>query len=358
MTVRVLIAGGGTGGHVFPGLAVADALAQRSVEVHWLGARRGLEAELVAERGVPLSLVEIEGMRARRPADAARALLRLPGAAGSAVATVLRIDPVAVLGVGGYASAAGILAAGLLGIPWVLQEQNAVPGWTNRVLAPWADLICCGFSEAVGAFPSLPAVWTGNPVRPEFFQVAETSPAQPPRLLVLGGSQGSLFLNRTVPRALTLLRQRDLLPVVRHQAGARWAEVVHTSYHDLGLEAEVTAFLAEPWGELASADLVIARAGALTVSELMAAGRPSLLVPFAAAAGGHQEHNARALEHAGCAVVLTEADASPERLADELTALLATPRRIVEMGRCARAMALPHAADRIAARLLAVGGVA
>ncbi len=358
MSVRVIVAGGGTGGHIFPGLAVADALARRGVEVHWLGARRGLEAELVADRGLPLTLVEVEGMRARRPADAARALSRLPGAATLALRTVLRVGPVAVLGVGGYASAAGILAAGLLGVPWVLQEQNAVPGWTNRVLAPWADLICCGFADAVDAFPSLPAVWTGNPVRREFFEVPEIRRHRPPRLLVLGGSQGSLFLNRTVPRALAILAAAGEAPRIRHQAGARWADVVRTSYRDLDLEAEVTSFLAEPWDELAAADLVIARAGALTVSELAAAGRGGLLIPFAAAAGDHQEHNARALERAGCAVVLGEGEASPQRVADELGELLADPGRLEEMAGCARTMALPDAATRIAGHLLAVGGVA
>jgi len=358
MTAPVVIAGGGTGGHIFPGLAVAEELTSMGVPVHWLGARRGLESELVGRRGIPLTLVDMEGIHARGPSAAARALAALPAAIGHAVRTVLDVGPLAVLGVGGYASAAGVLAAGFLGVPWVLQEQNAIPGWTNRFLAPWADLICCGFADAVAAFPSLHAEWTGNPVRQQFFDIEPVAPHERPRLLVLGGSQGSLFINRIVPRALAVLAGEGRMPAVVHQAGVRWAEVVQTAYRDLHLEAEVTAFLAAPWTDLAKADLVVARSGALTVAELVAAGRPSVLIPFAAAAGNHQEHNARSAERAGGAVVLTERQASPERLADVLRDLLADRNRLIKMGTCARRLGLPGAAQRIARHVLAVGGAA
>jgi UDP-N-acetylglucosamine--N-acetylmuramyl-(pentapeptide) pyrophosphoryl-undecaprenol N-acetylglucosamine transferase len=351
----VVIAGGGTGGHIFPGLAVARVLRAREVDVHWLGARRGLEAELVAERGIPITLVDLEGVQARNPAAAVRALTMLPRAIASAVRTLLDLRPLAVVGVGGYASAAGLMAAGLLGRPIVLQEQNSVPGWTNRFLAPFSDLVCCGFEDAVKAFPSLPAEWTGNPVRVDFFDVPDAAPHDVPRLLVLGGSQGSLFLNRNLPRALASLREQGLKVEIRHQAGVRWAEVVRTSYEDLKLEATVTAFLAQPWQALSEADLVIARSGALTVSELAAAGRGSLLVPFAAAAGNHQEFNARSLERAGGAVVLTEDEASPQRVGSVLGSLLRDPEAMRRMGRGARTVALPGAATRIAERVLAVG---
>jgi len=354
----VVIAGGGTGGHIFPGLAVADALAELGVECHWLGSRRGLEAELVGKRGIPLIQVEIEGFRQRGRAAAVRTLLQLPAALSTGVLTLARLQPLAVLGVGGYASAAGVMAAGSLGIPWLLQEQNSVPGWTNRVLSPWADLICCGFVDAVDLFPSLPAVWTGNPVRDDFFAVPDVEPAEVPRILVLGGSQGSLFLNRAVPRALALLRERlDVAPMIRHQAGVRWAKVVETGYLDLELEAKVDTFLAEPWRALAEADLVVARSGALTVSELAAAGRGALLIPFAAAAGNHQELNARSLEAAGAAMVATEDVATPEHLAELLDKLLQSPDQLREMGAAARRTALPNAAQRIARHVLAVGGV-
>lgn len=355
MTPRIVIAGGGTGGHIFPGLAVAEELAGLGVEAHWLGARHGLEEELVGQRGIPLTQVRLEGVRGRGKAAAARAAVTMPAAVATAVRTLLDLEPVAVLGVGGYASSAGLLAAGLLGIPWVLQEQNAVPGWTNRSMAPWADLICCGFADAVRAFPSLHAEWTGNPVRREFFQMPDVAPETPRRLLILGGSQGSLFINRLVPRALRILADRGVLPVVNHQAGNRWAEVVRTAYGDLGLTAKVTAFIPEPWNALAAADLVVARSGALTVAELAAVGRGAVLIPFAAAAGNHQEYNARSLERAGGAVVLTEAEATPQSLALVLERLLADESTLRSMGAAARTVGRGEAAVRIARRLLAVG---
>jgi UDP-N-acetylglucosamine--N-acetylmuramyl-(pentapeptide) pyrophosphoryl-undecaprenol N-acetylglucosamine transferase len=358
VTRTVVVAGGGTGGHVFPGLAVVRELQTLEADVHWLGAKRGLEAELVDQRGVPLILVEVEGIQQRGPAAALRAIGLLPKAVTTAVRMMLRLQPTAVLGVGGYASAAGLVAAGLVGVPYVLQEQNSIPGMTNRFLAPWAALICCGFSDALAAFESLPAEWTGNPVRDAFFQVPEVTPHEPPNLLILGGSQGSLFLNRILPQAVALLRDDGVTPVVRHQAGVRWADVVRTSYRDLDIESDVTAFLAEPWAALAEADLVVARSGALTVSELAAAGRGALLVPFAAAAGQHQLVNARSLERAGGAVVLTEDEASTVRVAEVLKRLLTDTERLQSMGRCARRVSLPNAARRIAERIIAVGGSA
>ncbi len=356
MSRRVVIAGGGTGGHVFPGLAVAAELQSLGVEVHWLGARRGLEAELIPERNLPLTLVDLEGIQARSPAEAARAVALLPRAVIKAVRTLLELDPLAVVGVGGYASAAGLAAAGLLGIPMILQEQNSIPGMTNRFLAPWADLICCGFADAVAHFPSLPAEWTGNPVRSHFFEVDALEPHDPPRLLVLGGSQGSLFLNRILPRALAILQTEGMVLKVQHQTGGRWSEVVMTSYSDLGIEADVSAFLAEPWRSLRQADLVVARSGALTVSELAAAGRGAVLVPFASAAGNHQEFNARSLERAGGAVVLTEDEANPTTMAAVLGEILSDSQTMVCMGAAASAVARTDAARKIADRVLAIGG--
>jgi UDP-N-acetylglucosamine--N-acetylmuramyl-(pentapeptide) pyrophosphoryl-undecaprenol N-acetylglucosamine transferase len=357
MNGRVVIAGGGTGGHIFPGLAVARELKAREIDVHWLGARRGLEAELVAERNIPITLVDLEGMHSRSPSAAALALARLPGAITSSVRTLLKLKPLtAVIGVGGYASTAGMMAAGLLGVPTVLQEQNSIPGWVNKFLAPFSDLICCGFEDALKEFPSLSAEWTGNPVRSDFFEVPDVAPQDPPRLLILGGSQGSLFINRTLPRALASLRDEGLKIEIRHQAGVRWAEVVRTAYRDLKLEAKVTAFLAQPWQAFAEADLIVARSGALTISELAAAGRAAMLIPFAAAAGNHQEYNARSLEKAGGAIVVTEHEAMPLRVSMLLGRLLRDHDALREMGRCAREVALPDAAGRIADRVLSIGG--
>ncbi len=355
MTRRILIAGGGTGGHIFPGLAVAGFLLENEVEVRWLGASRGMESELVSRNGIEISLVEVEGMHARGPAAAVRALSRLPAAIATAWKLLLSWKPEAILGVGGYASASGITAAGLLGIPWILQEQNSVPGWTNQIFSPWADAICCGFRDALDYFPSRPAIWTGNPVRREFFEVEELQPDENPRILILGGSQGSLFLNRTLPRVLSRLSESGHRLQVVHQTGSRWHEVVRTAYEDVDLKVRLETFLPEPWKAMAEADLVISRSGALTISELAAAGRGALLIPFAAAAGNHQEFNARSLEKAGAAVVLRESEAETEVFVQRLHDLLSHPQRLCDMGRAARETALPDAAARIGRILLSLG---
>lgn len=356
MSRRFLIVGGGTGGHIFPGLAVAEELRSMGHEVHWLGARRGLENTIVGERGYPVTLVDIEGLRGRSPAALFHVLSQLPRAVITAARTVLRVQPTAVLGVGGYASGAGLLAAGLLGVPCILQEQNSVPGWTNRVFSPWADGICCGFEEATRWFPSLPAQWTGNPVRPEFFETPDVRRHEPPRLLVLGGSQGSLFINRTLPQALAILAACGAPFLVTHQAGGRWTDIVKTAYSDLMLEAEVVTFLAQPWRALGRTDLVVSRAGALTVSELSAAGRGAVLIPFDRAVGDHQLHNARSLERAGAAVTISEREATPARVAAVLEDLLGDPGALENLGRAARRQALSHVGRRIAERLVALGG--
>jgi UDP-N-acetylglucosamine--N-acetylmuramyl-(pentapeptide) pyrophosphoryl-undecaprenol N-acetylglucosamine transferase len=349
----VVVAGGGTGGHIFPGLAVARELQAVGARAHWLGARRGLEAELVGQRGVPLTLVELEGFHGRGAAAVLRALGLMPHAVAASIRALLRIEP-ARARVGSYALGRRLMAAGLLGVPYVLQEQNSVPGLTNRFLAPWSALVCCGFADAVHAFPSLPAEWTGNPVRESFFAVPPVEAATPPRLLILGGSQGSLFLNRTLPRAIAILRQRGSAPKVRHQAGVRWADVVRTSYQDLSIDARWRRscqsrgrrWPSRPGGRsVRSAHRLRAGGG----------GTRRAADPFAAAAGGRQLYNARSLETAGGAVVLTEDEASPERVAAMLQQLLTEPDRLRVMGARARAVSLPGAARRIAERVLAVG---
>ena len=353
MRVRVVVAGGGGEGRVDTGLAVVRELQTLSVEVHWLGLRASLEQERIAPREGALGRAG-----GRRPVATVHLLRTLPASLMTAFRTLLALEPAAVLCVGGQVSLAAALAAGLLGVPWVLQEHNCRPDWGSRLLAPWADLICCGFADAVRALPSLSAEWTGTPVRPQFFAVPPIEPRNPPRLLVLGGDEGSLLLNRTVPRALALLRAEGLAPSVCHQAGARWAEVVRSSYHDLGLEATVEGVLTEPWRVLAEADLVLARSGATTVAELTAAGRGAVLIPLATVPGNHQEHNARSLERSGGAVVITEGQAEPRTVAGVLGSLLGDRERLRALASSSRAVALPEAARRIARRLLEVGGIA
>ncbi len=346
----LVVAGGGTGGHLFPGLAVARELVQAGARVSWLGARRGLEAERVPQAGLPLHALSVTGAAARSSAAQAAALLRVAPAVLQAASYLLRHQVRAVLAVGGYASAPGALAAALLGIPVVLQEQNAVPGIANRLLAPWCVAIACGFEDALASFPSLPARWTGNPLRPEFFSVPDP-PGDPLTVLVMGGSQGSAFLNAALPAAFAALHERGRRPAVIHQAGTRWLADVERRYEQAGVAAEVVPFLERPAEALARAALVVARAGALTVCELAAARRPALLVPFAAAAGGHQLANARAFAATGAAEVLEERAAVPHAVAAALERLLASPERLRERGRAGSRIA-PRAAAPVIARIV------
>ncbi len=340
----VVIAGGGTGGHLFPGLAVAEQLGARGVTVHWVGSRHGLEATRLAATGIPVRLLPVAGVVGRGRFAAVTAAFSLPRSVAVAAATLLQVQAAAVLAVGGYAAVPAAVAAGLLGVPLLLQEQNARPGLANRLLAPWADGIACGFRAALAAFPSLPAWWTGNPVRPAFFTVPPPHPAA--GLLVLGGSQGSAFLNRLLPAALAQLPPARR-PRVVHQCGPRWLEEVRARYREAGVEAEVVGFLERPAEALAEALLVVARAGALTVCELAAARRFALLVPFAAAAHAHQLANARELAAVGAAEVLQEHEATPATTAALLLRLLAEPAALAERGQRGAVLAPQEAAERI-----------
>jgi len=355
---RVVIAGGGTGGHLFPGLAVAAELRRGGADLAWLGARRGLEATRVPAAGIPVRLLAVTGAVGRSPAARVGAALRVAPAVLQAAAFLLRRQAQAVLSVGGYASVPGALAACLLGVPLVLQEQNALPGVANRALAPWAATIACGFAAAAARFPSLAATWTGNPVRAEFFAVP-APPLEPLGVLVMGGSQGSAFLNQAMPQAFAALGARARLPRILHQAGPRWESEVRRRYADAGVDAEVVGFIERPAEALAAAALVVARAGALTVAELAAARRAALLVPFAAAAHGHQLHNAAELAATGAAEVIEEPAATPAGLAAALERWLAEPERLAARGQAGARIARADAAATVAAIVTrAAGGAA
>jgi UDP-N-acetylglucosamine--N-acetylmuramyl-(pentapeptide) pyrophosphoryl-undecaprenol N-acetylglucosamine transferase len=352
---EIVIAGGGTGGHLFPGLAVAVELARLGTPLSWLGAGRGLEAARVPGAGIPLRLLAVSGAAARSTTSQLAAAGRVAPATVQAVAHLLRRHAGAVLAVGGYASVPGALAAGVLGIPVVLQEQNAFPGLANRLLAPWSVAIACGFESAVPSFPSLPARWTGNPVREEFFAVP-APPLSPLTVLVVGGSQGSAFLNRLLPETFAKLARTHALPRIVHQTGVRWQADVRERYANLGVPAEVVGFLEQPAQAMATAALVVARAGALTVAELAAARRAALLVPFAASAHGHQLANARAYAATDAAFVLEESAASPQRAAELLARLLADPNGLVQRGRAGARLARPDAARTVARMVLEAAG--
>ena len=354
MTERgFLIAGGGTGGHVFPALALAGEIRRRrpGAPIVFVGTARGLETALVPKAGFTLELVRAKGLVGKGWRARLDGLLALPLALLDSLRLLARHSPRAVVGVGGYASGPLVATAWVRRVPTLIHEQNAVPGLTNRLLAHVARRIAVGTARGAAALPG--AVVTGNPVRESFFGIpslVSRSKDRKLRILVVGGSQGAQFLNGIVPFALARVAEAGIAFDVMHQSGKGHAGAVVTSYAKLGLlqdRAFVHEFLDDMAAAYAAADLVVARAGAMTVAEIAAAGRGALLVPFAAATHSHQEANARELESEGAAVVVTEAEATDERLAEALADLLRDPSRLLAMGEAARRSASPGAAARL-----------
>jgi len=350
----VLIMAGGTGGHVYPALAVAERLRAAGGRPAWLGVRHGLEAELVPRAAIDLFFVDLGGLRGRGALAWLLAPLRLAVALAQALGILRRVRPDAVLGMGGYASGPGGLAAWLLRRPLLIHEQNAVPGLTNRLLARLACRVMEGFP---GSFPGrIRAEATGNPVRESVAGVPAPAVRLAGRtgalrLLVLGGSQGARFLNEVVPAALARLPERARVEV-RHQAGARNLEAARAAYRSLGLDAEPIAYIEDMGAAYAWSDVVVCRAGAMTVAELAAAGVASILVPFPHAVDDHQTKNARYLADRGAAIVLPQRELDAGRLSRLLDELARARERLREMAEAARTLARPDAAARVAERCL------
>lgn len=355
----VLIMAGGTGGHVFPALAAARVLRERGFEPVWLGTRRGLEAKLVPPHQIPMEWVSVSGLRGKGIATWFTAPFKLAQAVRQALAVMRRRNPVVVLGAGGFVSGPGGLAAWLTRRPLVIHEQNAIAGMTNRLLAKFAQRVLEAFPKS---FPGrVKADTVGNPVRREIVKIAppEARYAErqgPLRVLIVGGSQGAARLNAVVPEALALI-EPALRPQVVHQAGERHVEAARAAYARHGVQGEVSAFIDDMAAAYAAADLVICRSGALTVSEIAAAGLPAIFVPFPAAVDDHQTHNARFLVNGGAAVLIQERDLTAERLAKELQTLLSGGRsRLQLMAIAARAHAITDADVRLAEACVAVAG--
>ncbi len=348
MARTILIAAGGTGGHLFPGIAVAEEIERRdpAARVVFVGTARGLEARLLPKGGRALELLPILPLNQVGLLRLLRGLLALPWGLLRAALLVRRTRPDAVLGVGGYAGGPLVLVAAFFGVRTVILEPNARPGFTNRVLKPFVGKAACAWEEA-GAYFAAKGVVTGNPVRGGF----ASSPAKPHRapftLLVFGGSQGSRILNDAVVAALPLLPTADMLTVV-HQTGEALRESVAAAYAQAGRAAEVVAFLDDMEARLAAADLVVCRSGATSCAELQVAGKAAILVPFGRSAEDHQRKNARAMQTAGAARMIEEPDLTGRRLADAVRELLADPARLVAMEQAARRMARPDAAARVA----------
>ncbi|WP_345252159.1 undecaprenyldiphospho-muramoylpentapeptide beta-N-acetylglucosaminyltransferase [Pigmentiphaga soli] len=339
-----MVMAGGTGGHIMPGLAVAGALRARGWNVVWMGHPEGMEARLVPQHGIPLAPVRFSGVRGKGPATLLKLPFTLLRGAGQALKALRAYRPDVVLGMGGYVALPGGLMAALRGIPLVLHEQNSVAGMTNRVLARVASKVLTAFPNA------LPGEQTGNPVRPEVAAVAD--PAQrfagrsgPLRLLVVGGSLGAQALNEVVPQALALL-PAERRPIVVHQAGEKHLEALRAAYAAAGVQGDCRAFIDDMAAAYADADLVICRAGAMTVAEICAAGAAALFVPFPHAVDDHQTTNARYLSDAGAGWLQQQSALDAGWLADWLARrsrdeLAATAAR-------ARALAHPRATERIA----------
>jgi UDP-N-acetylglucosamine--N-acetylmuramyl-(pentapeptide) pyrophosphoryl-undecaprenol N-acetylglucosamine transferase len=355
----VLIMAGGTGGHVFPALAVAKVLRDRGVAVVWLGVPGSMESRLVPANGFPIEWVRVGGIRGKGLATWLLAPLRILKASAQAMGVLRRVKPRSVLGLGGYVSGPGGLAAWLLRIPLLIHEQNAIAGLTNRMLARLANQVLEAFP---GSFaPQVHAHTIGNPVRAD---IANLPPPEvrfadrgASRLLVFGGSQGAQRLNAVVPQALARLGL-EIRPQVRHQTGERGLEAARAAYKEAQVEAEVLPFIDDMAAAYAWADLAVCRAGAMTIAELQAAGVGAIFVPLAVATDDHQTRNAEVMVRCGAARLIQERDLTAESLGAAIAELIADRARLLKMAEAARGVRVIDAAARLADLCIAAGAQA
>lgn len=349
--MRVLIAAGGTGGHIYPGIAVAREVMRRSAssEVRFVGTARGLETRLVPKAGFELSLIESAGLKSVGVAGKVRGLLILPASFWAAARLIRGFRPDVVVGAGGYVSGPVLLTAAMMRVPTLVMESNALPGFTNRVLARFVDAAAVSFEESKAHFRGK-AVVTGNPVRREFFEI-ERRRRDPSRfnLLVFGGSQGARAINEAMVAALPHLEAHSQVLRITHQTGEADFERVRVGYESAGWgeRAEVTKYIDDMVARFGQSDLVVCRAGATTTAELIAAGKASVMIPFPFAADDHQRKNAEALERAGASVMVLQQEANGERLAREIGALVENGERITSMEDSARRLARGDAAAAV-----------
>jgi UDP-N-acetylglucosamine--N-acetylmuramyl-(pentapeptide) pyrophosphoryl-undecaprenol N-acetylglucosamine transferase len=357
--VRILIAGGGTGGHLYPGIALARELMRRdpATTVTFVGTAQGIEARVVPREGFELELIRVAGLKGKNRVERAIGFGLLPIAALDTLRVLAKHKPDVVVGVGSFGSGPVLALAALFGYPTMLLEQNALPGITNRLLAPIVRAAAVNFEAALAHFPRTGFV-AGNPVRPEFFPAQNeeanektNGPHDAARVLIFGGSQGAHAINVAMVEAAPRLAASGIRLAITHQTGERDLDLVRTAYQRAGLAARVEAFIYEIHGEMKAADLVIARSGATTLAELAAAGRPAILVPLPTSADDHQRKNAEVVARAGAAVVVDEREMNGDSLAAAITALVSDPERRRQMGAVARTLARPDAAQRIADRV-------
>lgn len=367
MIERIMVAGGGTGGHLFPGLAVVEELRRRvpGLQVRFVGTARGIEARILPARGEHLDLLKVAPLKGQGFGARLRALGRIPTAMMNASSLIREFDPDLVLGVGGYAAGPVLLAASLGGRPTALLEQNAQVGMTNRMLARFVDRAYVTFGQTEDVFGKSKSRLTGNPVRQDFVEHARLALADPEgfesrarAVLVLGGSQGARKLNEEVPRALACAGLVARGIEVIHQTGESMRDEVEATYRELGIRARVVTFIDEMARAYSNAAVVVARAGATTLAELCAIGRPSILIPFPFAADDHQTKNAQALEEMDASICIRESDLDADALGNLVAALLDDPGRRQAMAKAAREHGRPDAAAAIVDDIMGwLGGV-
>jgi UDP-N-acetylglucosamine--N-acetylmuramyl-(pentapeptide) pyrophosphoryl-undecaprenol N-acetylglucosamine transferase len=356
--MKLLIAGGGTGGHVFPAIAIAREWLSRGTEreVVLVGTQRGIEMKLVPQAGLPLETLRAAGLKGKGGMTLVRNFATLAPGMLDAFAILRKHKPVAAFGVGGYAAGPMLLAAWLCGVPNVIFEPNAEPGFTNKILVKRSKRVATGYDVTAAALGAKATV-TGNPVRAEFFAIAPRKPEKPFRLLITGGSQGALPINRGFVDAMDLLAARkDELSVV-HQTGERDYNAVRTAYARREFRAEVVSFLGNMAERFDWADLIVCRAGAITAAEIAAAGRAAIFIPFGRATDSHQLRNAQEMVKASAGKLIAEPELTAERLASEIFALVDRPQEIEQLALRARGLGKPEAARDIVNLIEAAAGV-
>ncbi len=348
---RLLIAGGGTGGHLFPGVALAEELRAREPDavIKFVGTARGIEARVLPDLGWDLELIEVSGLKTVGAAGAMKGMFRLPKAMWQARRIVKAFSPDAVIGVGGYASGPVVLAAKLAGIPTAICEQNSIPGLTNKMLGKLVRSVFLSFDESKRFFNGKKIVMSGNPVRRDLVQkllTAGVTTDSKVHVLVVGGSQGAVAVNALAVEALTTLAKTIDIAIV-HQTGDKDLEPTAAKYTAAGITADTRAFIKDMAAAYQQADLIIGRAGATTVAELAIAGKPAIFIPYPFAADNHQELNAREMADKGAALMFRQADLTADKLADALRPLLTDAARRHEMGTAMKSLARPTAAATV-----------
>jgi UDP-N-acetylglucosamine--N-acetylmuramyl-(pentapeptide) pyrophosphoryl-undecaprenol N-acetylglucosamine transferase len=356
--MRVIIAAGGTGGHIFPGVAIAREFKRRdpSAEVLFVGTARGLETKIVPREGFPLELIRVGALKGVSVFERIKSLTGLPMSLVAALRILRRFKPDVVIGVGGYSSGPTLLMAALFRIPAMVVEPNAMPGFTNRILARFVDAAALSFADAQKYFGDRGLV-TGNPVRADFARLAQKPRGDRLNVLIFGGSQGARAINKAMIEALPLLASKKSMLKITHQTGEPDFEMVKRSYADAGFDtADVKPFIHDMADQFERADVLICRSGATTAAEVAAAGKAAIFVPFPFATDDHQRRNAEAFERVGAGRMILQRDLTPERLAGELSRLIDNPEEIDRMERASRGLARADSTERAVDLAISVAG--